>query len=78
MGLSLGFGMGLTHPVALEGQAVAGVGISEDGADRTDGLLGQAIDGKGAVDALVSDMVGHDPALPSAVGGPDDRPLLFF
>jgi hypothetical protein len=66
------------NAVALEGEGIAGVGISEDGADLADGLFGQMVDGDGAADALIPDVIGDDPALPAAIGGPNYRPCCFF
>ncbi len=71
MRLGFGLGMGFGHAVTLEGEAVAGVGVGEDGLDLADRLPGQAVDGDGAVDALVADMVGDDAPPPAAIGGPD-------
>ena len=71
MGFGFGLGVGFTDTVAFEGQGVAGIGVGEDGADFPDSLLGQAIDGDGAPHALVADMIGYDPALPTAIGGPN-------
>ncbi len=78
MRLGLGLGVRFGHAIALEGEAIAGVGIGEDGLDLTDGLPGQAVDGHGAVHTIVADMVGDDPAAPAAIGGPHYRPVLFF
>ena len=78
VGLGLGLGVGFGYAVALEGQGVAGVGICEDGADLADSLLGQAVDGDGAADPAVADMIGDDPATPAAIGRPDYGPVLFF
>jgi hypothetical protein len=71
VGLSLGLGVGLGYAVTLEGDAVAGVGVGVDGVDGADGLLGQSVDGDGAADPGVTDMVGDDPATSAAIGGPD-------
>ena len=74
MGLGLGLCMRWGDRMALEGQGIARIGISEDGADLTHGSLGQAIGGDGAADALVPDMIGDNPAL-AAINRPNDCPV---
>lgn len=78
VGLRLRLLVRFTRPDALEGETVAGVGIGEDGADLTDGRLGQPVDGDGAVHARVTDMIGDDPPVLAAVGRPDYRAAGFF
>lgn len=78
MGLRLGLGMRLGDAVPLEGQGITRIGIGEDRFDRPDSVLGQLVDGDGALYALVADMVGYNPALVAAIGRPDDGPLSFF
>lgn len=53
----LGLGVRPGHAVKLEGEAVAGVGIGEDGRDLSDGLLYQRVDGHGAGHACVADII---------------------
>jgi hypothetical protein len=64
--------------MAFERQGVAGIGIGEDGADLADRFLGQAIRRDGAVDALVADMMGDNPALATTINRPNYGPLPFF
>ena len=78
MRLCLGLGVGFRHAIAFEGEAIAGVGIGEDSLDLADGLPGKAVDGDGALHALIADMVGDDTATPAAIGGPNYRPAAFF
>ena len=78
MRLALGLGVLLGHIQTFEGQGVAGIGVGEDRFDRADGLLGQPVNGHGAGNTVVPDMVGYDPAKTAAIGGPDYRALRFF
>ena len=78
MRLCFGLGVGFRHAMAFEGEAIAGVGVGEDGLDLADGLPGKAVDGYGALHALIADMVGNDAATPAAIGGPNYCPTSFF
>lgn len=78
MSLSLGFRVRLFDRMALECQGVAGIGIGEDGSDLANGILSQTIGGDGAVDAIVADMMGDNPALATAINRPNYCPLPFF
>lgn len=78
MRLGLGLGVRFRHAMAFEGDAMAGVGVGEDGLDLADGLPGKAVDGHGALHALIADMVGDHPATPAAISGPNYCPASFF
>jgi len=57
--------------MSLEGDPVAGVSVGIDGINVADGLLGQAVDGDGAADPCIADVVGDNPAMSAAIGRPD-------
>ena len=78
MRLGLGLGVRFRHAMAFEGDAIAGVGVGEDGLDLADSLPGKAVDSDGALHALIADMVGDHPAAPAAIGGPNYRTATFF
>lgn len=59
-------------------RAVTRVGVGIDLCDPAHGLFGQLIDRHGAGHALVADMIGDNPILAAAEGGPDHRALLIF
>lgn len=78
MRLSLGFSVRLDDAVAFECDAVAGVGIGEDGRDVGRGLFGQPVERDRAVDAFVSDVMRNNATLSPAISSPYDCALPFF
>jgi hypothetical protein len=76
--LSFGFGVRLDNTVALECNAVAGVGVGEDGRDVWRGLFGQPVERDGAFDAFVSDVMRNNATLSPAISSPYDCALPFF
>lgn len=78
MRLGLGLRVRLGNAVALEGEAVAGVGVGEDGRDVGDGLPGQPVERDGAVDAPVPDVMRNNATLSPAISSPYDCALPFF
>jgi hypothetical protein len=76
--LRFGLGVRLDDAMALECDAVAGVGIGEDGRDVGYGLLGQPVERDGAVDAFVSDVMRNNATLSPAISSPYDCALPFF
>ena len=78
MRLRLCLGVRFGNAVPLEGQPIAGVRVGEDGGDVGNGLSGQPVEGDGAVDALVADVVRNNATLSPAISSPYDGPALFF
>ncbi len=78
MGLRLCFQVWHGHAIALESECVTRVGIGKDGPDLTHSLQGQAVSRDRTFYAFVTDVVGNNAALSSAINGPDNRSLLFF
>lgn len=78
MCLSLGLGVGYGDAVALEGEAVAGIGVGEDGGDAGYGAAGALVELYGAGDAFVADVKGNNATLPATISSPYDGAALFF
>ena len=78
MGLGFGLDMGLGDAMALEGEAVAAVGVGVDDGDAGDALLELAVEAYGAGDAIVADVIRNNASLPSTISSPYDGALLFF
>lgn len=75
---SLGLAMGFDDAVPLEGKAIAGVGVGEDGRDVGADPLGQPVEGDGAVDACVADVMRNNATLSPAISSPYDGSAAFF
>ena len=78
MGLCLGLDMRLGDVVALEGEAVTGVGIGVDDGDVGDAPLHLAVEAHGAGDTLIADVIRNNATRPSTISSPYDGAASFF
>ena len=78
MGLSLGLDMGFGHAVALESNAVAGVGVGVDGADGGPDGLGEPVERYGAGGPFVADVIRNNATFSPRISSPYEGALPFF
>ena len=78
VGFGLGLGVRDGDAMALEREAIAGVGIGEDGRDVGNSAPGLLVKRYGAGDAVVADMMRNNATLSPAISSPYDRPASFF
>jgi len=64
--------------VALEGEAVAGIGVGEEGGDVGHDAASAFVALYGAGDAFVADVIGNNATLRPAISSPYDGPPLLF
>lgn len=78
MRLRLGLDMRFAHAVAFEGDTVAGVGVGVDGADVGPYGLDQMVEGYGAVDPFVADVIRNNATFSPRISSPYEGALPFF
>ena len=78
MRLRLGDDVWLSDAIALEGHPVAGVGIGINGDDVGPYGFDQAVEGYGAADPGVADVIRNNATLSPRISSPYEGALLFF